>query len=135
MIHLLIMVYTDSKKNMGFGLFILAKLRSFVWIWDENEFPGGCLFPILVEDTEVFITLPVAKVHAMTTVSLAAKNQWGCIASEKRCLFHSAFNEIICGLNKLLPKQVVICDGRYVLTDNGPMFRDRQRRAVSGHGQ
>ena len=77
---------------------------------------------ILLEDTEVFITLPLAKVHAMTTVSLAIKNQWGCIASEKRCLFHSAFNEIICGLNKLLPKQVVICDGRYVLTDNGPMF-------------
>jgi uncharacterized protein (DUF362 family) len=77
---------------------------------------------ILLEDTEIFITLPVAKVHAMTTVSLAIKNQWGCIASEKRCLLHAAFNEIICGLHKLLPKQVVICDGRYVLTDNGPMF-------------
>jgi uncharacterized protein (DUF362 family) len=77
---------------------------------------------ILLEDNEVFITLPVAKVHAMTTVSLATKNQWGCIASDKRCLFHSGFNEIICGLNKLLPKHVVICDGRYVLTDNGPMF-------------
>ncbi|MFX0142148.1 MAG: DUF362 domain-containing protein, partial [Candidatus Hodarchaeota archaeon] len=77
---------------------------------------------MLIEDIDLFISLPVAKVHAMTTVSLAIKNQWGCVAANKRFLFHPSFNEIITGLHKLLPKQVVICDGRYVLTDNGPMF-------------
>ncbi|MFX0209140.1 MAG: DUF362 domain-containing protein, partial [Candidatus Hodarchaeota archaeon] len=77
---------------------------------------------ILLQNTDLFITLPVPKVHAMTTVSLATKNQWGCIAAPKRFLFHPAFNEIIVGLHKLLPKQLVISDGRYVLTETGPMF-------------
>lgn len=77
---------------------------------------------ILIENTDLFITLPVPKVHATTTVSLAAKNQWGCIAARKRFLFHPSFNEIIVGLHKLLPKQLVVCDGRHVLTENGPMF-------------
>jgi len=76
----------------------------------------------LLENTDLFITLPVAKVHAMTGVSLAIKNQWGCIAAEKRFLFHPAFAEILFGLHKLLPPQIAVCDGRYVLTDNGPMF-------------
>jgi uncharacterized protein (DUF362 family) len=77
---------------------------------------------ILVDGTDLFVTLPVAKVHAMTTVSLATKNQWGCIAASKRFLHHPAFNDIITGLHNLLPRQMVVCDGRYVLTDNGPMF-------------
>jgi uncharacterized protein (DUF362 family) len=76
----------------------------------------------LLENTDVFMTLPLAKVHAMTGVSLGIKNQWGCIAAEKRFLFHPAFNEILYGLHELLPPQIVVCDGRYVLTDNGPMF-------------
>jgi uncharacterized protein (DUF362 family) len=77
---------------------------------------------VLMEDTDLFITLPVPKMHAMTTVSLAFKNQWGCIAAHKRFLFHPCFNEIIAGIHQILPPQLVICDGRYVLTDNGPMF-------------
>jgi len=71
---------------------------------------------ILLDDTDLFITLAVAKVHAMSTVSLAIKNQWGCIAARKRFLLHPAFCEILVGLHKLLPKHLVICDGRYVLT-------------------
>jgi uncharacterized protein (DUF362 family) len=77
---------------------------------------------ILLEDTDLFINLPIAKVHSMTTVTLAFKNLWGCIAAHKRFLFHPAFNDIIAGLSKMLPPQIVICDGRWVLTDNGPMF-------------
>jgi uncharacterized protein (DUF362 family) len=76
----------------------------------------------LLEHTDVFITLPLAKVHASTRVSLSIKNQWGCIAAEKRFLFHPAIGEILCGLHKLLPRQVVVCDGRFVLTGRGPMF-------------
>ena len=77
---------------------------------------------VLLEDTDLFISLPVPKVHAMTTVSLAIKNQWGCIGAHKRFLFHPAFNDIITGIHKLLAPHLVICDGRHVLTDNGPMF-------------
>lgn len=92
---------------------------------DFSSKRAGCKVPLpkaLIEDTDLFVTLPVPKVHAMTTVSLAFKNQWGCIAARKRFLFHPCFNEIIAGIHKLLPPQLVICDGRYVLTDNGPMF-------------
>lgn len=82
---------------------------------------------LLLDRTDVFVSLPVVKVHAMTRVSLALKNQWGCIPIKKRFLLHPAFDEIIVGLNKLLPDPLVICDGRWVLTDNGPMFGTTRR--------
>ena len=76
----------------------------------------------LLEKIDVFITLPIAKVHATTGVSLSIKNQWGCIAAEKRFLFHPAISEILYGLHRILPRQTILCDGRYVLTEHGPMF-------------
>lgn len=84
---------------------------------------------LLLEGTDLFVSLPVVKVHAMTRVSLALKNQWGCIPIKKRFLLHSAFDEIVVGLNRLLPDPLVICDGRWVLTDNGPMFGTVRRGA------
>lgn len=82
---------------------------------------------ILLDKTDLFITLPVAKVHAMTGVSLGFKNQWGCIAAHKRFIFHPEFNKILAGLHRLLPETLAICDGRFVLTDNGPMFGTTKR--------
>jgi uncharacterized protein (DUF362 family) len=81
---------------------------------------------ILLRDTDVFITIPVPKIHCSTKVSLAFKNQWGCIpGAEKRFRWHSRFNEMICILNELFRPRLIIGDCQWMLTGNGPMFGEQ----------
>lgn len=74
------------------------------------------------EEFDCFITLPVPKVHAMTTISNAVKNQWGLVQDGMRLHFHVAFDEIITEICKRLPRATAIVDGTYGLTRNGPMI-------------
>lgn len=80
---------------------------------------------LIVEESDVFITMPVPKVHANAIVSLAIKNQWGIIQEPSlRLRLHPYFKEVIYGISKALPRTMVIADGMYGLTRNGPMLGD-----------
>jgi uncharacterized protein (DUF362 family) len=79
----------------------------------------------LLDETDLFITMPVPKVHANTQVSLALKNQWGIIQKPSlRLKLHPYFKDVIHAVNKALPRSVAVMDGRYGLTRNGPMRGD-----------
>jgi uncharacterized protein (DUF362 family) len=74
----------------------------------------------LLRNTDVFITMPVPKVHAMTGLSLSMKNQWGCVPDPMRLRLHFMFDEAIVAINKAL-KPAVLSDGTHFLDRNGPM--------------
>lgn len=74
----------------------------------------------LLHETELFITLPVPKIHCMTGLTLAYKNQWGCIPDIMRLRRHYIFNDAIVAINQAL-KPEVLGDGTYFLDENGPM--------------
>ncbi|HEU5408277.1 MAG TPA: DUF362 domain-containing protein, partial [Nitrospira sp.] len=77
---------------------------------------------LLLDETDIFITMPVPKVHANTTVSLCLKNQWGVIQDPAaRLKLHPYFADVIHSVNKSLPPTIAVVDGRYGLTRNGPM--------------
>lgn len=79
----------------------------------------------LLDETDVFITMPVPKVHSNAIVSLGLKNQWGVIQHpELRLKLHPRFKEVIYAINKALPKTFVIVDGKYGLTRSGPLRGD-----------
>lgn len=75
---------------------------------------------ILLHETDLFITMPVPKVHAMTGLSLSFKNQWGCIPDQMRLKYHFIFNDAILTINRAL-RPIVLADGIYFLDINGPM--------------
>jgi len=79
---------------------------------------------MLLHDIDVFITMPVPKVHVMTGVSLAFKNQWGCIPDVKRLRHHPDFPYVVLAINKLLRPKLAIFDGTYFLNRTGPMDGD-----------
>lgn len=88
-----------------------------------NGKPIDVQFPsLLLHDIDVFITLPIPKFHAMTYVSLAFKNQWGCLPDTMRFRNHSNFDRMIVAIAKILPTKIVIFDGRYFLDNNGPLL-------------
>lgn len=88
---------------------------------------GVQLPSLLLHQIDVLITVPVPKVHAMTGVSLAFKNQWGCIPDTMRLRHHHQFNEMVIAINKLLNPKIVIFDGTYFLDRSGPMDGDPVR--------
>ena len=75
----------------------------------------------LLHETDVFITVPVPKVHVMTYVSLGFKNQWGCLPDVKRLRYHHRFPETVLAVHKLLRPKMVVFDGTYFLDRTGPM--------------
>jgi uncharacterized protein (DUF362 family) len=80
---------------------------------------------LLLDETDLFITMPVPKVHSNTGISLSLKNQWGIIQQpEMRLKLHPYFNEVIYQINKALPRAISVVDGKYGLTRNGPMLGD-----------
>ena len=74
----------------------------------------------LLHDTDVFITMPVPKVHSLTGLTLAYKNQWGCVPDTMRLRRHYIFDDAIVAINRAL-RPAVLADGTYFLDKNGPM--------------
>jgi uncharacterized protein (DUF362 family) len=77
----------------------------------------------LLHDTDLFISMPVPKIHCMTGLSLSYKNQWGCIPDIMRLRRHYVFDDAIVAINRAL-KPAVLADGTYFLDHNGPMDGD-----------
>lgn len=80
----------------------------------------------LLHETDLFITMPVPKIHCMTGLTLSYKNQWGCIPDTMRLRRHYIFDDAIVAINRAL-KPAVLADGTYFLDRNGPMEGDAVR--------
>ena len=83
---------------------------------------------LLTRETDVFITMPVPKLHIMTGVSLGFKNQWGCLPDVKRLRHHSDFAHTVLAINKILRPRLAIFDGTYFLDRSGPLEGDPIRK-------
>ena len=77
---------------------------------------------MLLEEIDCLISVPVLKVHAMTTVSLGIKNLWGCVPDTMRCLHHQNLPYMLALIARLVKAQLVIIDGTYALDGHGPMY-------------
>ncbi len=75
----------------------------------------------LLRETDVFVTMPVPKVHGMTYLSLAYKNQWGCIPDVMRLRLHYIFDEAIIAISRALKPRICLGDGTFFLDRHGPM--------------
>ena len=83
----------------------------------------------LLRETDLFITMPVPKIHCMTGLTLSYKNQWGCVPDVMRLRRHYVFDDAIVAINKAL-KPAVLADGTYFLDRNGPMEGDPVRMGL-----
>jgi uncharacterized protein (DUF362 family) len=79
-------------------------------------------FPaLLLDSVDAFVTMPVPKVHCMTGVSLAMKNQWGLIPDPLRLHYHYLFDAAILEINRRLPAARAVVDGTWFLDGGGPI--------------
>lgn len=79
----------------------------------------------LLDECDLFITMPVPKIHMNTGVSISLKNQWGVIQEPaERLKLHPYFKYAVHQVNKSLLRAISIVDGKFGLTRSGPMRGD-----------
>lgn len=71
--------------------------------------------PMSLIKSDLFINVPKLKIHSLTKVTCALKNIFGCIASQRKVVYHPFLNETIVAVNKILHPHLTIVDGLVAL--------------------
>ena len=82
---------------------------------------------LLLDGVDCFVSVPVLKVHVMTTITLSMKNLWGCYPDTMRCLHHTDLGRKLALLTKVINPRLVVVDGTYGLDGHGPMYGTAKR--------
>lgn len=99
------------------------------------SFPSGGLikqFDIAqaVLDADGLVSLPKLKTHALTRMTGAIKNQFGCVPGMRKGTFHvrmpdaEHFAQMLVDLNRLLRPRLFVMDGIVAMEGNGPRGGD-----------
>lgn len=101
----------------------------------QVSFPEGDLIKQFVIaagvlDADGLITLPRLKTHALTRMTGAVKNQFGCVPGLLKPEFHArmpdadAFSRMLVDLNRLLKPRLAVMDAIVAMEGNGPRSGD-----------
>ena len=87
---------------------------------------NGCFFKeIDLSETllaaDFYISLGVMKTHVATKVSGVLKNQFGCLPTLNKKVFHPFLSEVICDLNRILKIDLGFIEGNPALEGPGPL--------------
>lgn len=90
---------------------------------DDPVIPGIRLdFPQIVQDIDVFISLPKLKVNIFADITLSVKNGMGLISKPTRLQYHGEqLHGMIADIYQLRPPDYVITDAIYAGEGQGPM--------------
>jgi uncharacterized protein (DUF362 family) len=67
--------------------------------------------PETLTKADLFISVPKLKLHPLTGLTCALKNQFGCIPIKRKIVFHKHINKVIALINKLITPDLVLVDG------------------------
>jgi len=91
-----------------------------------KKIDGYCLksvkMPRTIETADFFITHPKLKTHSSMKVHLtvALKNQFGCLMKKNKSVYHPRIHEIIADVNQAFTPDLTIMDGIIAMTGYGP---------------
>jgi len=132
--------YSADEGFKGHGMFGICKetgaelvnLSSVPSVYVEERIQNKKvkvqLPELLLNDIDCFISVPVLKVHVMTTITLSIKNLWGCYPDTMRSLHHKHLSQKLALITKTVNPQIALIDGTYALDGHGPMFGTPKRQ-------
>jgi uncharacterized protein (DUF362 family) len=77
-------------------------------------------FSNILLDADVVINIPVIKTHALTVLTGAVKNLWGCVPQYDRILMHKYLDRLLADLVDIVKPQINIMDGILCSEGRGP---------------
>ncbi len=109
----------DAAKEAGAEVRHIIESR-----FKETEIPNGKLinsWPIYKDALEfdVFINMPIAKVHSISRLTLGMKNMLGVLGGNRGGL-HKDFHQKIVDINSVLKPDLTIIDAYRIMVANGP---------------
>lgn len=116
----------DLEKRYGIRVVNMSHLPERLIEFPHNGRDLRVPFPaMLLDETDLFVSAPVPKIHMYTGISAAVKNVWGCIPHPAvRLKLHPSLEKVLFEITKRLPRSLAVIDGRYGLNRCGPMEGD-----------
>ncbi len=90
-------------------------------VTEHHPFLGDILFPRTLLDSEVLISLPTLKTHALTYFTGSIKNLWGCVPRPDRILYHRFIDRYLTDLCRKFPPRISVMDGIIGMDQRGPV--------------
>jgi len=69
------------------------------------------VIPKTLAEKDFFISVPKLKLHPLTGLSCALKNQFGCIPIQRKVVFHKDISKVIASINKIITPDLILVDG------------------------
>ena len=112
--------YVEMAKKLGVQLVNLSDSPLMPIPCDPI---GNLDMPRLLLESDVLITLPVLKTHALTYFTGSLKNQWGCVPRfDDRIRLHGRISEMLSLLHRVLKPKFSLMDGILAMEGRGPVF-------------
>jgi len=106
----------EKMKQAGFDVSVVNLSQSPTV---ETDFEGNYFkkpdFPDILVDPHFFISLAVAKIHNLTTLTGALKNLFGLLPRKDQSFYHPHINDVIVDLNRFFQPNLCIVDARVTL--------------------
>lgn len=109
--------YTAMARRQGVALVNLSRQPR---VRTACPPAGEIELPRLLLETDLFLTLPVLKTHALTYFTGSLKNQWGCLPQHDRILFHRWLDPMIVSLHRILRPAFSLMDAIVAMEGRGP---------------
>jgi uncharacterized protein (DUF362 family) len=116
----------DLERRYGIRVVNLSHLPYRCVEVQHRRHPVKVPLPVmLLDETDLFVTAAVPKIHMYTRMSAAVKNLWGCIPDPAiRMKLHPSLSSVLLGITRSLPPSLAVIDGKYGLNRCGPMEGD-----------
>jgi uncharacterized protein (DUF362 family) len=76
-----------------------------------TSFPHEIKIPKILTEVDLFVSVPTLKVHGLTGITCALKNQFGCIPIRRKVIFHKNLSKVIAFINKCITPDLILVDG------------------------
>lgn len=107
-----ILDYEKLALKRGVKLINLCKDTLLPAIEDaKTPFLNQIKIPETLTQVDLFVSVPKLKLHSITGLSCALKNQFGCIPIKRKVIFHKNISRVIAFINKLITPDLVLVDG------------------------
>lgn len=93
---------------------------------EVNDFVKSFIIAKPIEKADIIISLPKLKTHALTTMTGAVKNQFGCVPGLRKANYHlelpdtNDFSKMLLDLNACINPKLYVMDGVVAMEGNGP---------------
>ena len=110
--------YDKVAKEKGVKLVNLSQEKNRIVDILINDWYFRFRIPETVNECDLFVNVPKMKYMDDVKITCALKNVYGCNTYPRKSIYHTALNEAIVGINKLIKTDLVIVDGLVVSGKN-----------------